>query len=252
MEKKKLIGAITPILLAASVVASAQMATEAKESGQRYNLGGTGTILFDQTGLPSVNGAPDQNFEAAFDAYDSFAADDFVVDGDGWSITQVDTIGTASNPAPDNVADSISISFHADIAGAPDPVAIVDCEYTDLPITAQIDGSFTVNLTSPCDLTPGTYWVAMQTNQEFAVSGQHFWSSTQTVSGSEAHWLNPGDGFGSGCTTWSPGGSVCGVADGGNGAFLSYDHLFSLTGTLLEDTDLIFANGFEAIPLSQN
>ena len=46
-----------------------------------------GTVLYDQTGV-AENGAPAQNFQSAYDPYDSVGADDFVVtDAEGWTVS---------------------------------------------------------------------------------------------------------------------------------------------------------------------
>ncbi len=224
IKSNKLANAIAPLMLTASLAVSAQMVTEARFSGQAIERSGTGSILFDQTGTPDGNGITNQNFEAALDAFDSFAADDFVVDGDGWSINQLDTVGAQGTGG---VANSVNIFFHEDMGGAPNPAAIMGCEYTNTAITAQVAGSFNIVLPTPCDLSPGIYWLVMQTNQSSNSDGQHFWSTSATVTGAEAHWLNPEDGFGRGCTTWSPAWTVCNV-----GSESASDLLFSLSGSL--------------------
>lgn len=231
---------MSPFLLAAPMIANAEMSAQAGFGGQKFELRGTAVVLYDQTGqTPRGNGVPDQNFETSYDAYDSFAADDFVISGDTWIVTQVDTIGTTGT----GDANSATVSFHADDMGAPNPTPLPGCEYTSIPITAQNAGALTIVLPSGCEMGPGTYWMAIQVNQDFSASGQHFFSNTDTVTGSEAHWMNPGDGFGTGCTTWSPAGSVCGV--GGSTGNEPQDYLFSLSGSI---SDLIFKDGFEGSP----
>ena len=229
MKINKLRKAMAPFLLTASAVAGAQLADEAGVSGAAPgDFAGGAIVLYDQTTqTPSGNGAPDQNFEAAFDAYDSIVADDFVVtDADGWTITEVASVGTYSVAGP---ATSVNISFHADVAGAPDPTPVTGCSFPGVVPTSDTAGSFVLDLGAGCNLPAGTFWMAHQTNLDFngGAGGQHFFSNTQTVTGSEGHWINPGNGFGSGCTTFQPAGSVCGVGGGGTTYFL-----FSLSGTV--------------------
>ncbi|HKE49151.1 MAG TPA: hypothetical protein VKB52_13895, partial [Rhodanobacteraceae bacterium] len=59
-----------------------------------------GSVLYDQTGTV-VNGAPSQNFESTFDAYDSQGADDFVVtDAAGWTVSSFNfVISATSDPS---------------------------------------------------------------------------------------------------------------------------------------------------------
>ena len=133
MKKNKLTKAMLPLLLSASAVAGAQMATEAGVGGVNghNNTNGVSSVLWNQLGeTPRGNGLPDQNFEASYDAYDSVAADDFVVSGYGWSIESIETIGTTGG-----VASSANVSFHADNAGSPNPTPLAGCDYSSIPVT---------------------------------------------------------------------------------------------------------------------
>ncbi|TDR23161.1 hypothetical protein [Marinicella litoralis] len=226
MKTNKLRNAIAPFLLTASAVVSAQMVSEAGVGGQAGTFNGGPAVLYDQTGAaPNGNGSPDQNFEAGFDAYDGFIADDFVVtDADGWLITQVNTVGTYSTTGP---ATSTNVSFHADAGGSPDPTPIAGCDFPAATILSDTGGSFVIDLGAGCVVPQGTAWISHQTNLDFGAGGQHFFSGTATISGSEGHFLNPGDGFGTGCTTFQPAGSVCGT---GGGA--AHDFLFSVSGSV--------------------
>lgn len=189
-------------------------------------------VLYDQTDNPANNGFPDQDFEAAYDAYDSEGADDFVIPaGDlGWQIESIDTIGTTGTAG----TATVDVTFYTNAAGGGDPdlPGTAVCTYTGLTPTDS-NGSFTIDLPTSCTLPSGTYWVAIQTNQDFGASGQHFWSNRSVQSGSEGVWRNPGDGFASGCITWTPLG-ICGVG----GSFP--DALFRLNGAvgLCNATDL--------------
>ncbi len=224
MKNKPLYLALTTVLAISTSSSAVQLVTEnpqATPSGPNLPAN-TAAILYDQTDNPFGNGAPDQDFEAAFDAYDAFIADDFVVpNGYMWSIDGVITVGTTGGPA-----NTVSVWFYPDNGGV--PAATAACTYTGLTTFTETNGSFTVNLPTPCDLTGGTYWMAFQTQQDFAASGQHFFSNRATVSGNEAVWQNPGGGFGTSCSTWAPAGTVCGV--GGGNATTPYDFLFALTG----------------------
>ncbi len=229
MKTNKLRNAIAPFLLTASAVVGAQVVNEAGVGGTANVFNGGPTVLFDQTGAPPQgNGAPDQNFEAAYDIYDAVIADDFeVTDALGWNITQVATVGTYSTTGP---AASVNISFHADATGSPDPTPIPGCDFPGATILSDNSGAFVVDLGAGCVVPQGTAWMAQQTNLDFAVGGQHFFSNTTTIAGSEGHAINPGDGFGSGCTTFQPAGSVCGFGNGGTTT--PTDFLFSVSGAI--------------------
>ena len=96
---------------------------------------------------------PSQDFETAFDAFDSFAADDFVVPGgQTWNITEVDVAGeysVACGPAA-----SFNVFFYADSATLPGDVG---CDPTSEPLTGGANALIT--LTSAVMLTPGSLLV---------------------------------------------------------------------------------------------
>jgi hypothetical protein len=227
MKTNKLRNALAPFLLTASAVASAQMVTDARSSGVQPGdaPNGGAVVLYDQTAaVPNGNGAPDQNFEVAYDVYDSFAADDFVVtDATGWNITQLSIVGTTGT----GPTVSSNVSFHADAGGAPDPTPIAGCDFPGATISSETAGSLVIDLGAGCVVPQGIAWVAHQANQDFATAGQHFFSGTATIAGAEGHWMNPGDGFATGCTTFSPSGSVCGVGGG-----VAHDFLFAVSGAV--------------------
>lgn len=214
--KKNLLALGVATAIGATSSAYAQLAAENPGvNGTIPTVQGPGVILFDQTDNASGNGAPDQDFEAAYDAYDAEGADDFMVDAAaGWSIMQVATVGTQSAGGTPN---SVSITFFNDNAGAPG-AAIPECTYTGLTPTGT--DSFVIDLPAPCNLQQGTYWVSQITDQTFGGgNGQHFFSNRTVQSGNPAHWRNPGDGFGTGCVDFTPM-TVCGVGGGTNPDFL--------------------------------
>lgn len=187
---------------------------------------GASVLLYDQNNNAANNGVPDQDFEAAFDTYDSEAADDFVVPaGTTWQVDEVRTVGTTGTPG----GSTVDVIFYSNSAGGGDPdlpgAPVAGCSYTNLTPVDNL-GSFTIVLPAACTLPAGTYWVGVQTNQSFASNGQHFWSNRSVQTGSEGVWRNPGDGFASGCLTFRPQ-TVCGV---GGGA--SPDLLFQIWGTV--------------------
>jgi len=179
-------------------------------------------LLYDQTDNAAGNGVPDQDFEAAFDAYDAEAADDFVVPaGDvAWDVDEIATVGTTGTAG----GATVDVWFYPDAAGWPGAAAV--CSYADIVPVDNL-GSLTITLPSVCHLPAGTYWLAIQVNQEFGIYGQHFWSNRSAQSNNESVWRNPGGGFGIGCTDWGRQ-TTCGV---GGGAGL--DLLFQILGTVV-------------------
>ena len=175
-------------------------------------------VLYDQTSNSAGNGAPDQDFETSFDAYDSEGADDFVVPaGTMWSVDGVNIVGTTGGNSA-----SVDVAFYAD--NATFPAAAPTCSYPGLT-TFTGSGSLSITLPTTCDLGEGNWWVAIQVNQDYGTSGQHFWSNRSVQSNNGAVWRNPGDGFATGCIAWDRM-ITCGV---GGGA--SPDFLFQILGT---------------------
>ncbi|MCB1036595.1 MAG: hypothetical protein KDD47_22410 [Acidobacteria bacterium] len=211
-------------LAVVALPAAAQLSNQAGVGGAVPSLPeGAPILLYDQNNNPAGNGAPDQNFEAAFDIYDSEAGDDFEVTfADGWTIEQVTTVGTQSTGG---TATSVDVFFYPDLAGFPDTGAGATCTFTGVVPTSQTGGSYVVDLPAPCILPMGFHWLTMISNQTFGGgNGQHFWSNRSVLSNSGGVWRNPGNGFGSGCTDFDRQ-TTCGV---GGGA--APDFLFQILG----------------------
>ena len=176
-------------------------------------------VLYDQFDNPSGTLASSQNFEPAFSNYSDQVADDFVVpSGQTWSIDQVEVGGSYSNSGH---ADSVNVYFYADNFGPSTPVFI---QTNVVPSAGLANGNFTLPLTPPAVLPPGTYWLSVQANQSLVPNGQWFWRNRRSASGSPAYWQNPGGGFGTFCTTWHLRGQNCSMS------FMDPDQIFRLDG----------------------
>ena len=65
-------------------------------------------------------------------------------------------------------------------------------------------GSFRITLPKTgLKLAKGLYWVSVQANMDIGTNGQWGWATRSVQTNNPATWQNPGDGFGSGCTTWA-------------------------------------------------
>ena len=182
------------------------------------------TVLYDQSGTAD-NGVPAQINQSSSASYDAEGADDFVVtDATGWNVSgfnfQVSFTGAPTGP-------TYNIAVYPDNSGT--PAVAPTCTYTG--VAGVLDGSQTslsVALPTVCALPQGTYWVAFAVDVDFPP--QAFWSNEATPGlGNNAVWQNPGDGFGSGCTTWTDP-ALCGGTSpvgGGNPA-----NLFQVVGTV--------------------
>lgn len=177
-------------------------------------------VLYSQLDNPSGNGAPAQDFEAAFDSYDNEAADDFVVPpGQTWSISGVNVVGTIGNRAN---LQFVRVWFYSDNAGF--PAAAATCTYNNLTPTGGTLGNLELTLPAPCVLPAGNHWVALQVRGDFSNMGQYFWSNRTTQTNNESVWRNPGNGFATGCVNWGRQ-TACGV-----GGSVNPDFLFEIVG----------------------
>jgi hypothetical protein len=81
---------------------------------------GSMALLYDQTTAGNINGYTSQDFEASFDNYDNYLADDFVVTAPGWSIDQVVVSGQYSAAGP---ALGFNVYIYPNNGGIPGAVA---------------------------------------------------------------------------------------------------------------------------------
>ena len=156
-------------------------------------------VLYDQMDSPASvpGGVTSQDFETAFDTFDSFAADDFVVPaGQSWDISGVDVAGEYNGAGP---AASFNVFFYANAAGNV-PGTLVASRLAN-PFTNAANASIT--LTSPVSLSAGTYWVSVQARQDIGTAGQWFWDNRTASSNQGAAWQNPGGGFSGTCHSWT-------------------------------------------------
>ena len=142
-----------------------------------------------------------QDFEPGLNTLDDQAADDFVLTAPPPPmfvyITGVRVMGEYS--AGGGPASSFNVYFYTNGAGnLPGTLvaSFLNRSYTGTP------PDFVINWT-PFSLPSGTYWVSVQARQDFNTNGQWFWHNRTVQSNAGAAWQNPGDGYGTGCTTWN-------------------------------------------------
>ncbi len=160
---------------------------------------GFAAVLYEQYDNLGTSSFPSQDFETALDNFDAQGADDFVVPaGETWNITEVDVYGDYSSGSAGS--ESFHVFIYQDAAGLPGPVV-----YTALnqSYTTTNDNDFVVTLSTPAFLTEGVYWVSVQSRMDYNGNDQWFWKDRTQQNNNPAAWQNPGDGFGSGCTSWA-------------------------------------------------
>jgi len=196
MRKIAILSSVILLGLAA-VVLAADLTTTHPVSGP-FQSAGEQAVLYSQISNPSGGGAAAQDFEAAYNAYDCYAADDFQVTwADGWQIEQIHTPGSYSIAGP---ALGIVYGFYGDGGGFPGTSL---CSGT-ASIVSDVSGDILSQLPSGCILpVSGTYWVSVAARLDYGVGGQWYVSAESVTTGNISHWYNPGNGFGLGCTSWS-------------------------------------------------
>jgi len=179
-------------------------------------------VLYEQLGNFGPNSLTSQNFETAYDIYDSQGADDFVIpSGDGtWTVESVEVLGVYFDGT--GPANSVNVWFYSDNSGLPDTV--VAYRLSIVPTDGLASGSFVITFASPITLLENTYWISVQCNMDSAVGGQWGWTEQQQ-SGAESAWQNPDGGWGTSCTTWGHRITDCTI-----GTAPYYDLSFRLNG----------------------
>lgn len=199
MTARSAIAALVWLSAGAAVAADPTGPEAASPKGESPEV--LGGALYDQTDDAAGLGIASQRFEAAFSAFTCRGADDFTVpvDAPRWNIDAVQLPGFYVN-APASTP-PVAVAFLSDAGGTPGAEA---CSRTAVA-TDLGGGTLLVPLDPPCDLPAGTYWLSAQAQLDFgAGNSQWFWGERTTATGAEATWENPGDGFGWGCTTFTP------------------------------------------------
>ena len=175
-------------------------------------------VLYDQSANDSGIGIVSQNFETTFDAYDAQAADDFTVPaGQVWRVTEIIAIGVYFNGA--GLARDENVTFYKGKKGGR-PGKILHQANAVMGMDNGL-GTFTIKMPW-FQFWPGTYWVSVQANMDFLVGGEWGWENQTTSEGTAAVWENPGNGFATGCTTYTTE-TTC-IPDGQG------DHMFAIKG----------------------
>jgi len=213
---------LTALALAVAVVASfgtgaiarpsakPAAAAKSKVGARPAHIAGT---IYGQRDNDNGVGIVSQNFEATFDAYDSQGADNFKIKNKG-ILKEVDVDGAYFNgPGP---ATSVHVTIYKNASGKPGAVVkdVPAATYTDSTGT----GTFKIKVPKTV-LKKGAYWVSVYVNMDFGTGGEWGWNTNNTVRGTAAKWQNPGNGFSTGCTTWTTLTTCIAAGEGGDYSF---------------------------------
>lgn len=207
-------------------VVSSNLAVTAPSSGttvgsesnavpNRFDAAGANdrAVLWDQYANYSDVDSAAQDFEATYDSYDIFAADDFV-NPEPWQITTIVVRGGWGGYVDLSNATAIHWAIYADASGEPAGLPGDGNEFWTLslpPTDPQVqlgvvdaeDVVLTLSTPMP-ELPAGNWWLVYWVSLEYGSYGQYGWSNTSdTVVGSAGMQNNPGGGFGMGTGWWA-------------------------------------------------
>ncbi|TVR95707.1 MAG: choice-of-anchor D domain-containing protein [Wenzhouxiangellaceae bacterium] len=173
-----------------------------------YEITGAPQLLFDQTASQTISGALsiyDLDGPAIWAVQ---SADDFIVPaGEAWELSRVIAYGFYGGLV--NPATEVRVYIYENDGDLPGDELI---SFIDIAPADDDDGILTFDLPQTVSLTEGRYWLSVQPVMDFFGDGRWFWSQISDEVGNEFHWRNPGNGYGSGCTDWSPA-SDCGFGN---------------------------------------
>jgi hypothetical protein len=193
------VGAVAVTLLAAGpTAAGAQPSSFSHRAGAavRPAQHAGKRTCFNNLADESQVGIVSQDFGPGENAFDSQGADDFTLRRK----CRVSTVGI-DGLVFNGVATSFNVTFYKNKGGVPGKV--VSTATTDQVglCPARLGCDTAIRLPEPVTLKKGVGWVSVQANLEL---GEEFvWMTALTQTGAPAVWENPGDGWGTGCTTWA-------------------------------------------------
>ncbi len=154
-------------------------------------------VLYTQNSDSSFAYLNSQNYTSGVTSDNDQGADDFVVPaGKTWKVTEVDVTGCCSGTSPITE----NVSFYKDNNGAPGK-PVRHGSFTNLSGTGN--PSFAMNLGKGITLKAGHYWVSVVVNCNYGNGCGWGWGVRSTIETDPALWQNPGNGHGTGCTSWT-------------------------------------------------
>jgi hypothetical protein len=184
-------------------------------------------VLYDQTNSPEGL-VSSQDFEsgtsrppapptptASYNAFDTTVADDFTVpSGESWTIHGVHALGnlipfewSCSRFCGGGITPAARVRIYE--ASGTLPGAAVFTSTSIRPIDGGIEADLALPVRGAPALPPGHYWVSVQAIKDLNPLGQWSWTETAVQSGDPSVFENPGNGFGTGCTTFMPKRAQC-------------------------------------------
>jgi len=184
-------------LVAAAAFAPGASASNAP-SGAHFGKAGaahyqTAKSCYSQGASLTGEAVASQDFEAAFDAYDNTAADDFAIKK-ACKIKKVIVTGQYSASGP---AKAAQVTLYKDAGGKPGATIASK----KAKVTADSAGTLGLKIKKGLKAPKGHSWISVQVIMDFGTSGQWYWAVATDGAGPTAQWQNPGGGFGV-CPSW--------------------------------------------------
>lgn len=163
-------------------------------------------VIFDQIpSYPYPYGAIEsQDFEAAYDAYDSATIDDFSLSG-ATDLTSIDAVLYQWNGGHVTGIGSYTVNVYSSVAQAGTSIigdVFSQTVQASAVTTSLLSGSFyTVHVPFTATLGSGTYWISLVSNYPADGGGQI--GVINVGPGGNGYFVNPGGGFGPAVTPLS-------------------------------------------------
>jgi hypothetical protein len=186
--------------------------------GVKANVGSVRVPLTTLYSQNSPNGSANtsQNFTSGSfgTIYNNSGADDFVVPaGHNWTIKRIDVSGVYPECTSNTYCGpptSETIIFYKSKHGKPGAIAAKGTAAYTLNCT-DTQGNFSCKIPGPkgngLKLAGGTagkdYFVGVVANMSFQTGRYWYWYATNGGGNNPGVWENPGNGFNTGCATWT-------------------------------------------------
>lgn len=155
-------------------------------------------MLYNQnSGSDGINIDSQTYTSGTYTAYNDQGADDFIVPtGKKWKVMEVDVTGCCVGSGGTE-----NVYFYKDNNGVPGK-AVRHGSFTALNGTGY--PNYAITLPKALKLKAGHYWVSVQVNCNYVSGcGEWGWTMRSTIANDTAVWEQPGNGAGTGCTTWT-------------------------------------------------
>ena len=199
MNKSVLLAAVSAIALCGGDASAARLITRSvSDTPSPFPTQKTAKVLWNQNSNSNGQNILSMNFTSTGTAYNSQAADDFVIPtGKTWRITEVDVSGVYSGSGP---ANSENVFFYRNAKGMPGN-AISKATFNNLQ-GSDSNGNFAITLPNGgFRLKAGHYWVSVIANMAEGCCGVWAWNINSVQHHDQATWQNPGGGLDN-CRSW--------------------------------------------------